>query len=225
MSDQPHILDGSCEDCSQLLPELALGSLDGRERAVALGHIRSCPHCRRELGAYQTLADDLLDLVPAAAPPAGFEVRALAAMKATRPGIIKARPRPRWGRLLATAAAVVALIGATLFGGYQLGRPSAPIPPLHTAAITASGRQIGAAYFYTGSQEWVWVAVWAAGNHVKQVTCELRPGPGRKPVIIGTFPLSSGQGAWGSPLSVRFSTATLILSSGGQTIATATVRT
>jgi hypothetical protein len=221
MSNQSENLDQGCGGCSQLIPELALGCLDGRERAAALGHIRRCSRCRREFTEYRELADDLLGLVPAVAPPAGFEVRALAAMKAPRPGIPQAGSRRRRGGLLAAAAALVA---ATLFGGYELGRPGAPIPPLRTVAVMSGGRQVGAAYFYTGSRPFFWVNVWAAGDRVKSVTCELRSAPGRKAVTIGTFPLSLGRGSWGSLLSHRAGSATFIFSSDRQTIATSTVR-
>ena len=224
MSNQSENLDQGCEDCSQLIPELALGCLDGRERAAALGHIRRCSRCRREFTEYRELADGLLGLVPAVAPPAGFEVRALAAMKAPRPGIPQASSRRRRGGLLAAAAAVAALIAATLFGGYELGRPGAPIPPLHTVAVMSGGRQVGAAYFYTGSRPFFWVNVWAAGDRIKSVTCEFRPAPGQKAVTIGTFPLSLGRGSWGSLIPHRAGSATFIFSGGRQTIGTSTVR-
>lgn len=225
MSNQSEHLDQSCEDCSQLIPVLALGCLDGRERAAALGHIRGCSRCRREFAEYRELADDLLGLIPAAAPPAGFEVRALAAMKAPRPGIAQASSRRRRGGLLAAAAATVALIAATLFGGYELGRPAAPAPPLHSVAVMSQGRQIGMAWVFTGSpSSWVWVTVWAAGNRVQSVTCELRPGPGQRAVNAGTFPLSSGQGSWGTPLSRPAGSAIFIFSHGRQTIETSTIR-
>jgi anti-sigma-K factor RskA len=219
MSNRPHHSDQGCEEYSQLLPELALGCLDGRERDTALGHIRHCARCRRELSGYQALAGDLLDLVPAAPPPAGFEVRALAAMKAPAaprrrsPG----RARAAWhrGRLLAAAAATIVVIAAGLFGSYQLGRPGSPGPPLlRTAALTSAGRQVGAAYFYTGSRPWVWVSVWAAAGpaaRTENVTCVLRPGHGRAPVTIGTFTLVSGQGSWGTPLPRQLSMASLTL--------------
>jgi hypothetical protein len=232
MSNEPRHHDQGCEEHSQLLPELALGGLDGRERALALGHIRNCARCRGELSSYQALAAGLLDLAPAVPPPAGFEVRALAAMKAatpSQPGPARARAGAarRRGRLLAAAAAMVMVIAGALLGGYQLGRPGTPTPPLHTAALTAAGRRVGAAYFYTGSQPWVWVTVWAAPGQAARtlnVTCVLRPGTGRAPVTIGTFTLVSGHGSWGTPLPRLSGTATLTLSRARQTLATATVR-
>jgi len=233
MSNETRHRDQGCEEHSQLLPELALGCLDGRERAMALGHIRNCARCRRELSGYQALAADLLDLAPAVPPPAGFEVRALAAMKALtpaqpRPGPARAGTTRRRGRLLAAAAAMIVVIAAAVFGGYQLGRPGTPGPPLHTAPLTAAGRQIGAAYVYTGSQPWIWVTVWAAPGPAARtlnVTCVLRPGAGRPPVTIGTFTLVSGHGSWGTPLPRPLGTATLTLSRARQTLATATIRT
>jgi hypothetical protein len=233
MSNQSRHRDLSCEEHSQLLPELALGCLDGRERAMALGHIRNCARCRRELSDYQALAGELLDLAPAVPPPAGFEVRVLAAMKAPtraqpRPGPARAGTARRRGRLLAAAAAMIVMIAAALFGGYQLGRPGTPGPPLQTAALITAGRQVGAAYVYTGSRPWVWVSVWAApglAGRTLNVTCVLRPGTGGPPVTIGTFTVVSGHGSWGSPLPQPLGTATLTLSRARQTLATATIRT
>jgi anti-sigma-K factor RskA len=232
MSNRPHHSDQGCEEHSQLLPELALGCLDGRERATALGHIRRCARCRRELSGYQALAADLLDLVPAAPPPAGFEVRALAAMKAQagaqprrRPGLAGAAWRR--GRLLAAAAAVIVVIAAALFGGYQLGRPGTPRAPLGSATLTAAGRQVGAVYFYSGAHPWVWVTVWAVPGpaaKTQNVTCMLWPGAGRPPMTIGTFALVSGHGSWGVPLPRPIGTATLTLGRAGRTLATATIR-
>jgi anti-sigma-K factor RskA len=231
MSNQSRHSDQGCEEHSQLLPELALGCLDGRERATALGHIRHCARCRRELSGYQALAGDLLDLVPAAAPPAGFEVRALAAMKAAEPRPGRGRAGAAWrrGRLLAAAAAMIVVVTAALFGGYQLGRPGPSRLPLGTAALTSAGRQVGAVYFYTGAHPWVWVTVWAAPGpaaRAQNVTCVLRPGAGRAPVTIGTFILVSGHGSWGSPLSrPPLGTATLSIGRARQTLATATIHT
>jgi hypothetical protein len=111
---------------------------------------------------------------------------------------------------MTAAAAMSVVIAAALFGGYQLGRPGNSGPPLRTVVLTAAGRQVGAAYFYHGSRPWVWVSVWAAtgrSGRTENVTCVLRPGPGRAPVTIGTFTLVAGHGSWGTPLPPRLSMA------------------
>lgn len=216
--------DHHCHDVSQLIPELALGYLDGQERAAALGHVRQCPDCRQELASYQGLASELLELIPAATPPAGFQARALAAMKAPpRPGI----PAPRAGRRpgILRAAVAAALIIAAGIGGYELSGTATPRPPLHTAVLTAGGRQVGTAFFFAGSPHWVWVTVHLRSK-TRTVTCKLEPVSGRRATTIGPFPLTSGQGAWGSDVAVPWQpgTVALILNSAKQTIATGTFR-
>jgi len=216
--------DHHCQDSGQLIPELALGCLDGRERAAALDHVRQCLRCRRELATYQGLASELLELIPAATPPAGFEIRALAAMKAPpRPGT--AAPRASRRRSVLWAAVAAALIAVAGTGGYEVSRFVSPPPPLHTAVLTAKGRQVGTAYFYAGSQHWVWVIL-HLGPKTRTVTCKVEPVSGQEAATIGPLPLTSGQGAWGSVVAVpwRPGTVALILNSAKQTIATGTFR-
>jgi hypothetical protein len=214
--------DYHCHDSGQLIPELALGCLDGRERAAALDHVRQCLRCRQELATYQGLASELLELIPTATPPAGFEIRALAAMKAPRPGTAAPRAGRRPGILRAAAAALIAVAG---IGGYGASRFVSPQPPLHTAVLTAGGRQVGTAYFYAGSQHWIWVTL-HLGPKTRTVTCKVETVSGRRAVTIGPFPLTSGQGAWGSDVAVPWQpgTVALILNNAKQTIATGTFR-
>ena len=216
--------DHHCQDSGQPIPELALGCLDGRERAEALDHVRQCPRCRQELATYQGLASDLLELIPAATPPAGFETRALAAMKAP-PRPATAAHRAGRHRSILRAAVAAALIVVAGIGGYEVSRFISPPPPLHTAALTDRGRQVGTAYFYAGSQHWVWVTL-HLGPKTRTVTCKVEPPSGRKAVTIGPLPLTSGQGAWGSDVTLPWQpgTVALILNSAKQTIATATFR-
>lgn len=217
--------DHHCHDSGQLIPELALGCLDGRERAAALDHVRQCLRCRQELATYQGLASELLELIPAATPPAGFEIRALAAMKAPpRPGTAAPRAgrRPR----MLPAAVATALIAVAVTGGYEASRFVSPQPPpLHTAVLTAEGRQVGTAFFFAGSQHWIWVTL-HMGSKTRTVTCKVEPLSGRRAVTIGPFPLTSGQGAWGSTVAIPWQpgTVALILNSAKQTIATGTFR-
>ena len=217
--------DHHCQDTGQLIPELALGCLDGRERAAALDHVRQCMRCRQELATYQELASELLQLIPAATPSAGFEIRALAAMKAPpRPGTAAPRAGRRSGMLRAAVAA--ALIAVAGIGGYEAsGLVSPQPPPLHTAVLMAGGRQVGTAYFYAGSQHWIWVTV-HLGPKTRTATCKVETVSGRRPVMVGPFPLTSGQGAWGSEVAVPWQPGTiaLILNSAKQPIATGTFR-
>jgi hypothetical protein len=216
--------DHHCQDSGQLIPELALGCLDGWERAAALDHVRQCLRCRQELATYQGLSSELLELIPAATPPAGFEIRALAAMKAPpRPSIAAPSAGRRPGML--RAAVVAILIAVAGIGGYEASRFVSPPPPLHIAVLTAEGHQVGTAYFFAGSQHWVWVTV-HMGPKTRTVTCRIEPASGRRAVTIGPIPLTSGQGAWGSTVAIPWQadTVVLILNSAKQTIATGAFR-
>jgi hypothetical protein len=170
------------------------------------------------------LASELLELIPAATPPAGFEIRALAAMKTPpRPGTAAPRARRRRGVLRAAVAA--ALIAVAGIGGYEASRSAGTQPLLHSAVLTAGGRQVGTAYFYAGSQHWIWVTV-HLGRKSENVTCKVETVSGRRAATIGPFPLTSGQGAWGSDVDMPWhpGTVALILNSAKQTIATGTFR-
>ena len=54
---------------------LALGSLAGKEREAALGHLETCARCSSEVEELSAAADELLHLAPEAEPPLGFEAR------------------------------------------------------------------------------------------------------------------------------------------------------
>jgi len=57
--------------------ELALGVLTGRERAMAVAHLDSCDTCREDVRQLMATGEQLLELLPAAEPSAGFETRVL----------------------------------------------------------------------------------------------------------------------------------------------------
>ena len=67
-----------CEEFRELEVEFALGILPGRERMAALAHLSRCPACRSEADHLSALCDGLVDLLPGANPPPGFD-RAVAA--------------------------------------------------------------------------------------------------------------------------------------------------
>ena len=103
----------TCTQFGDLSAELALGILEGEERADALVHAQHCDACQRELARQSSVADELVALTPAAEPPVGFETRVLSRLAAT------SRQRRR-GRVLVAlaAAAVAAAIGV---GGWAIG--------------------------------------------------------------------------------------------------------
>lgn len=66
-----------CSRLHDLAPELALGVLDGAERAEALAHLERCAKCHADVASLTELGEQLLLLAPEVPPPAGFETRVL----------------------------------------------------------------------------------------------------------------------------------------------------
>jgi hypothetical protein len=83
-------------DCTQLAgvaAELALGVLTGRGRAEAIAHLDGCEACRRDVRQLTLTGEELLGLLPASEPPAGFEIRVLEQLGLRVPGRGIAGPR------------------------------------------------------------------------------------------------------------------------------------
>ena len=69
--------DMTCAELADVAAELALGVLTGRERAAAVAHLDTCEDCREEVRLLMGAGEQLLELLPPAEPPAGFETRVL----------------------------------------------------------------------------------------------------------------------------------------------------
>jgi hypothetical protein len=77
----------SCVMLADAAAELALGVLTGRERADAIEHLDRCEACREDVRKLMATGDELLGLLPAAEPPAGFETRVLNRLGLLAPGL------------------------------------------------------------------------------------------------------------------------------------------
>ena len=200
----------TCDEARGLVPELALGILDGRQRAAAQAHVASCGPCRAELHRYSEVVDELVTALPGAEPPAGFEQRALAriARSAGSPplraprrarGVTRLPVAGRGRTALRFAAAVAAVAAVTGLVGYRLG-DHRPADLLRQATLTAGGRPVGSVYFFAGAHPWVYMAVTmpAAGG---SITCQLEHGS-RVLATVGSFQLYNGRGGWGAPAPV-----------------------
>jgi len=171
-----------CEEIRALAPELALGTAAGDDRARALEHLAGCGACRRHVEELAGVADELLLLVPAEEPPAGFESRVL--------GELEPRPERRRSRVLVPAlAAIAAAIAAAaamwiaseddrdVASHYRATLATANGKYLAAAPLTAPGGQrAGTVFGYEGEPSWVLVAVYA----------DVRPPPGRYGVQVVT---------------------------------------
>jgi anti-sigma factor ChrR (cupin superfamily) len=69
--------DMTCAELHDVAAELALGALTGRERAAAIAHLEKCRACREDVRQLTAAGGRLLELLPPAGPPVGFEIRVL----------------------------------------------------------------------------------------------------------------------------------------------------
>jgi putative zinc finger protein len=219
------------DEHSDLLAELALGALSGRERAATLAHVESCPRCAEELEQLSRAADAVLQVAPDVEPPLGFEVRLLDRMGVDATPNRSSVPM-RWA--LAAAAAMVVLgvgLGIGLTGGSSpAGHPTQAVGPtpkgalVDAADLRLGGEKVGRVFTYGGSTPWMFMTL-ADSTARGRVTCEVITTDGvlRK---VGTFTAKKGYGAWGAPLPVApqdVRTAEVV-SSDGAVVATATLR-
>jgi hypothetical protein len=146
--------DMTCMELADVAAELALGVLTGRERAMAVAHLDDCDTCREDVRQFMATGEQLVELLPPAEPPAGFETRVLERLglpvpvtqdahsspvsrrennprrrKSTRAAPPSrpggTRPVGRMRRTLAAAAVGLAVIAAGL-GGWRIGVGTSP---------------------------------------------------------------------------------------------------
>jgi hypothetical protein len=82
----------TCEEMADVAAELALGVLTGRERAMAVAHLDTCDGCREDVRQLMATGEQLIELLPPAEPPAGFETRVLARLGLPAPPQDRAQP-------------------------------------------------------------------------------------------------------------------------------------
>ena len=209
----------TCQQCRELATELALDVLLCHERADALAHLECCASCQDTVSALTVTADRLVELLPAAEPPAGFEQRVISTLA----------PRTRRWWWIPAAAGLVAV---ALAGGWILGYSNDNGEPADVdaqagertvmyAPLTTAEHQIGNAYVYPGTPSWIYLSL-DGGTASNTVHCDVVRQDGSA-VRVGTFPLNHGHGAWGGPAPVDGTTlATARLTDGrGTTLATA----
>ena len=121
-----------CAAVEDDLVELALGSLTGKQRVVALAHLDTCPRCSAEVEELSAAADELLHLAPLTEPPVGFEARVFERLG------LRARPSDRWARstgwlgnrprlgLALASLAVIAVLGIGTLVGYGTANRGGP---------------------------------------------------------------------------------------------------
>ena len=197
----------SCEELRDLAPEIALGTVDGEERAEALRHLATCTECRRVVDRLSEVADELLMFAPVQEPPAGFESRVISALGFERPA-----PRRFARRLLlrlgpplaAAAVSVVALVAV-----YHDDRVTAEryrdtleqadgryfgAGPLRDA----TGAEAGVVFGYQGEPSWVLVTV-DPGQRDRVSGAELVTRD-KRTIPLASFELDRQTGRWGAAI-------------------------
>lgn len=184
----------SCDECRELAPELALGVLDGDDRALAVAHTMTCAPCRAYVDELATTADSLLLAGPEAEPPFGFEARTVAMLRpAAR------RWDARWRQLVAVAAVILALAGVGLAGRLSASEQR---EPLRSAQLRASdGSSVGRVFLY-GDEAGSWCFVSLAAPNAKgeyDVRARLRDG---RTIVVQRFAVKDGRGSYGTTMNV-----------------------
>ncbi|MEQ8718868.1 MAG: hypothetical protein RIE08_14755 [Acidimicrobiales bacterium] len=131
------------------LVDLALGNLNGRERADSLAHAADCANCRHELHALVEVTETLLQAGPPVDPPPGFETSVLAHTAPSKPHRRRA--------LVAAAAAVVALLGAfALLALLDSGDDTIA----EATMVTPSGHDVGSVWHnLEEDQPWILLSI------------------------------------------------------------------
>ena len=197
----------SCDELKHLAPELALGTIDGAERAEALRHLATCSDCRRLVDQLTTVADELLMLAPVQEPPAGFESRVIDALGLQQ-------PRRRLGRRLLTwlgpPVAAAAVTAVALVAVYHDDRVTAERYRSTLEQATGryfqaeplrdeTGAEAGVAFAYQGSPSWMLVTV-DPGHRDQAASAELVPRD-RRTIPLPGFELRP-DGSWGGAIPV-----------------------
>jgi Putative zinc-finger len=199
-----------CEELQDLAPELALGTLDGHERAEALRHLATCGECRRLVDQLTTVADELLMRAPIHEPPAGFESRVIDAL-----GFQQRPPRRQLGRRLlawlgppiaAAAVTAVALVGIyhddhVTAERYRTTLEQANGKYFHAEPLRdATGTRAGVAFGYQGSPSWMLVTVDPA--HRDQVASAELITRDQRTIRLPRFELEPN-GSWGGAIPIN----------------------
>ena len=204
-----------CDETRELAPELALGIVDGEERAEALRHLSGCAECRRAVEELTEVADELLTVAPLQEPSAGFESRVVAAMGLGDEPSRRKRRRwllPRWLALrVGPVVATAAVTAAALVGVYHNDHVTAQryrdtLAEANGRSFQAqkltdeAGGRAGVAFGYEGSPSWLLLTV-DPGHRDSVTRAELTTRAGRTSPLR-SLRLDSG-GSWGGAIPVK----------------------
>jgi hypothetical protein len=206
-----------CEQVRDLAAELALGVAEGEERDAALRHLSGCGGCRRLVSELSLVGDELLQLAPASAPPAGFESRVLARLTEP-PRRWRVQPLARrWQRVAIAAAAVVlaATLGAgsvflatagdrRLADGYQAVLSQGQGAYFLAAPLQGTQGRVGTVFGYQGHPSWVMVTLQPSIPKEGRFQVQVVTRDGRY-LSVGDAVLGGATRTWGGQLPVDLS--------------------
>lgn len=152
----------SVEGCGVLddvIAELALGLLDGAERAAALAHIERCGDCQAEVASLTAVGEQLLLLAPEVPPPAGFESRVLGRIDPAPEGLSPLRSSGagrsrRWRQVRVfggVAAAVIMMIALVVVGRWTGSDDGGTVAVSSTEMLDRRERVVGEALLWHSS--------------------------------------------------------------------------
>ena len=178
----------TCAQLRELAPDLALGILEGEDRAEALTHLEHCSACQTLVDEYATVADVLPLLAPEAEPSPAFEARTLAAMRSP-----KWRSVRRWAAVVAATAAAAAVISVATVRVIDADqeRPPAATALRSVAMTTPDGKRVGRVTATTDNPAALYVSVEyfvADGGYVLRLQGTAEP--------VGTVRVRDGHGEW-----------------------------
>lgn len=193
-------IDPRCAEIRLLLPEFALGTLTGEERAGVLEHLGGCAECRRELQSLVEVGDELLVLAPMAEPPVGFESRVMERLASDAPSRRRARRLALFAAALLVAASLAGG-GVYLFGGSDRELADSYRDTLGVAdgryvaarpLLGNDGRDVGYVFGYQGSPSWIFCVVRAGDDGTYDI--EVTTASDRW--VSGDIDVRDGAGTW-----------------------------
>jgi hypothetical protein len=199
--------EGRCSEVRELLPELALGTATGEERAAALEHLAVCGPCRKALSELTEVADGLLLLAPTREPPVGFESRVVTRLRG------EGRDR-RWARRLAVAAVALVLAAGSAAAALFATRSDRELGAAYrrtlevangdyfTAARLHDRRRaaVGHVFGYEGSPSWLFVLLRDGVPATYRVTVAMEDGRRR---AVGRMTVRGGAESWATILPMQ----------------------
>jgi hypothetical protein len=183
--------DLGCDAVAAHAPELALGLLDGHERAALLEHLRTCPHCQALVADLAATGDLLTLLAPEAEPPPGFGARVVEEITGPRR---RSRRRRAW--VIAMTAAAAAVLSVVTVRVVDANREEPPVtaPALRTAPmLDPKGIKVGTVA--VSGQDPARVAV-TVDYAVPDGTYSLVLDRPVSSEPVGTIAVADGRGAW-----------------------------